>query len=81
MDLGGCYGRVEQHTPRRQEVKLKCECGNTARFYTTALVSEEWAVDEDGNFIEVAGESEVAREPDYTSQYTCAVCGEDVVSE
>ncbi len=47
------------------------------RFITVAHVTEDWVVDEHGDFIDVheASEIEVVRNPHPDNIWTCAVCG------
>jgi hypothetical protein len=47
------------------------------RFLTVAHVTEDWLVDEHGDFIEVApwSESQVVHEPHPDNIWTCHVCG------
>jgi len=51
---------------------------NHNRFVTVAHVTEDWIVDEAGNFIELAGkggESEVVHGPNPGNTWECAECG------
>lgn len=51
------------------------ECGNKT-FYTVAHVMQEWVVDENGNFVEVADECmEVTHGPDDGNFWSCTECG------
>ena len=47
------------------------------RFYTTAHVTEEWLVDEQGAFIEAVdtGGGEAVHGPNHGNSWTCAECG------
>jgi len=45
------------------------------RFVTVAHVSEDWLVDEDGDFIEVVGDGETSSKPDPGNIWTCHECG------
>ena len=47
------------------------------RFYTTVHVTEEWLVDEQGDFIEVidTGGGEAVHGPNHGNPWTCAECG------
>lgn len=51
---------------------------NHKEFYVTAHVVQEWKVDEEGDFLEVANDClAVASQPDKGSKWTCAICGAD----
>lgn len=58
---------------------MKVMCPNNPNhkeFYATAHVVQEWKVDEEGNFLEVANDClAVASQPDKDSTWTCAICG------
>jgi hypothetical protein len=46
------------------------------RFITVVHVTEDWVVDEDGDFIAVhEGSGEVVHKPDPENTWTCAECG------
>lgn len=44
-------------------------------FITVAHVSEDWVVDEHGNFIEVFEAGEVVSKPQPGNSWTCKECG------
>jgi hypothetical protein len=45
-------------------------------FYTTAVICQEWLVDDVGDFIEVAEEcTEIFHRPQSGNVWECAVCG------
>lgn len=52
----------------------KDEC---TEFLVSALVSEEWVVDNKGNFLAVFDRDEAAEEPKADAHYTCRHCGRD----
>lgn len=53
----------------------KCGC---KRFYVTAHVTQDWIVDEYGDFIEVIEDCvEVTHFPDDMDFWTCADCGHE----
>ena len=56
---------------------------NHKRFSVTAHVTEEWVVDEEGNFVESReGHSpEVVHEPEVGDLYTCEECHTQAKSE
>lgn len=51
------------------------------RFVTVAYVSEDWVVDANGNFVEVAegGESQVLTQPSRDNIWRCAECGTEAI--
>jgi hypothetical protein len=65
-------------------LKLTARCPNDAnhkQFVTTCHVTEEWLVDEHGEFIVIAddGVGEVVHGPDPDNEWTCAECGVEAV--
>lgn len=56
---------------------------NHKKFFTTAHIAQEWVVDENGNFLEIATEcTDIVAAPDSGNTWTCMECGaEAVVSE
>jgi hypothetical protein len=57
---------------------MKAVCPNDPthnRFITVAHVSQDWVVDEEGNFIEEVATQEVVARPDVGNSWTCKVCG------
>ena len=52
------------------------------RFITVAYVSEDWIVDDDGNFIEVMDTNgQLLHGPNHGNIWTCAECGCDETEE
>lgn len=51
------------------------------RFVTVAHVAEDWVVDEDGNFIESLGSTDIVAEPCKGNTWTCRVCDTEAVVE
>lgn len=51
------------------------------RFITVAHVSEDWEVDESGQFLRSKGVVEVVHKPRHENSWTCAVCGEEAKVE
>ena len=47
------------------------------KFITTAHISEDWIVDEHGNFLEHPAnpDAQVTHGPDSRNNWSCAVCG------
>jgi len=47
------------------------------KFVTVAHVAEDWLVDEQGNFLDVAQDNyhEVVADPDPANSWICAACG------
>lgn len=66
---------------------MKATCPNNKnhkRFITVAHVSQDWVVDERGNFIEVFDENEcleTVAEPDPDNTWTCKECGAEATVE
>jgi len=63
---------------------MKARCPKSKKhklFTTTAHEVHDWVVDEDGEFIEDLGCSEVAADPDPGNCWTCKVCGADAIVE
>jgi hypothetical protein len=63
---------------------MKARCPNDAshkRFVTTAHVTEDWIVDERGEFLELAddGVGEVVHKPDSGNTWTCVECNAEAV--
>ena len=58
---------------------MKATCPNNKdhkQFVTVVHVTEDWVVDENGNFLEVFGEEgEVVHGPDTGNTWTCLECG------
>lgn len=58
---------------------MKAVCSNNPehdRFITVAHVTQDWVVDENGNFLEVAEEClEVTHGPDKYNSWICDICG------
>lgn len=52
-------------------------------FNVTAHVTEDWVVDEQGNFVEISPDNDpqVVHEPDSGDYYTCKECGTDAKAE
>lgn len=48
-------------------------------FYTTATVSEDWLVEENGDFISTTGSVEVINYPDPENIWECGKCGENAI--
>ncbi len=47
------------------------------QFVTVAYISQDWLVDEKGNFEEVFGyESQTLHGPNFDNIWTCSICGE-----
>ena len=52
------------------------------RFITVAHVSQDWEVDEEGNFIDDLGSFETVAEPNAGNVWTCKIChAEAIVTE
>ena len=50
------------------------------RFITVAHITQDWKVDENGNFIEVVQECcDVIHGPDRDNYWTCDICGADAI--
>lgn len=65
---------------------MKAVCPNNpehATFVTVAYVSEDWLVDQDGTFLDVAdgSEGEVLHKPDPDNIWTCTTCGAEAKVE
>jgi len=64
---------------------MKATCPNNPehkRFVTVAHVSQDWVVDEKGNFLEVWDESkETVAKPDPGNTWECYECGEEAIVE
>ena len=61
-------------------MKFKCPKDPEHKtFVTTAHVSEDWIVDECGNFIESAGVQEVIADPNPENTWQCNECGAEAV--
>lgn len=63
---------------------MVCPKDNThGRFIATAHVTEDWVVDGDGDFIELATTppGEVVHRPDEDDIWTCAICGTEAISK
>lgn len=60
-----------------QEARARCPKDPAhKRFVTSAHVVEDWVVDENGDFLEKAGDAiEVAAGPDPGNTWTCHECG------
>lgn len=63
-----------------RELAVEATCPKNAKhkkFITVAHVTEDWVVDEHGDFISVheASETEVVHKPDPGNIWTCAECG------
>lgn len=58
---------------------MRATCPNNKdhkKFITSAIVIEDWVVDENGNFSELGGESQVMKAPSIYNDWICADCGE-----
>jgi len=65
---------------------MKATCPNNSEhctFVTVAYVSQDWLVDENGDFLDEADGSagEVLHKPDPDNIWTCAVCGAEAKVE
>ncbi len=65
---------------------MKASCPNNSKhatFVTVAYVSEDWLVDSDGTFLDVADGScgEVLHKPDPDNTWTCTTCGAEAKVE
>jgi len=49
------------------------------KFITVAHVSQDWVVDEHGNFLEVVKDLETVANPDPWNTWTCAECGAEAL--
>jgi ribosomal protein S27E len=64
---------------------MKLICPNDKahkRFCVTAHVTEDWIVDEQGDFLETdcdCGLTQVIHRPDAQDYYTCAECGTEAI--
>ena len=47
------------------------------RFVTVAHITQDWEVDENGDFIRVVADGEVVAKPDAGNTWTCVACGEE----
>ena len=59
-------------------MKIKCstEGCNCNEFYTTAIVSESWKVDNQGDWLETnEGDGQVVKFPKSDDLFECAECG------
>ena len=59
---------------------MKAVCPNDPshkKFITVAHVTEDWVVDEKGNFIESLGAIETVHGPDEGNIWSCNTCGAD----
>lgn len=54
---------------------------NHNRFITVAHVSEDWVVDENGNWISTLASLETVSSPNKDNEWTCQVCGSKAVVE
>ena len=61
-------------------VRCPNEC-EIKKFVTVAHVSEEWLVDEAGNFLKVLQQLEVLHGPSTGNIWSCANCGAESVTE
>jgi hypothetical protein len=68
-------------------LKAKClnpNC-NSKRFVTVATVTEDWVVDEHGNFIhkfgDDCGSGETVHGPNKDNTWTCDLCGAEAIVE
>jgi len=63
---------------------MKAKCPNNPdhkRFGTTAHEVHDWIVDENGDFIEDLGCSEMDSGPDSGNTWTCMECGAEAIVE
>jgi len=63
---------------------MKAICPNNPdhkQFITTAHEVHDWVVDENGDFVEDLGCSEMAHDPDPCNQWTCKECGAEAIFE
>ncbi len=59
---------------------MMCPKCASKRFITTAAVSQDWEVDEKGNFIRCIDEcTQTINGPDADNIWTCAKCGAEAV--
>ena len=61
---------------------LTAECPKDPKhqeFITVAHISEDWVVDEHGNFIEVFETGEIVSKPQPGNTWTCKACGAEAV--
>lgn len=55
---------------------------NHKTFQTVAYISQDWLVDDDGNFIEISDTNgQVLHGPNHNNIWTCAECGCDETEE
>lgn len=53
---------------------------NHKRFITVAHITQDWKVDEEGHFIEVAEDClEVTHGPDEDNSWSCDICGAEAI--
>ena len=63
-------------------MKATCPKDKTHKtFVTVAHVTQDWIVDEHGNFIEEVKTVEVIEPPNVDNIWTCATCGEEAIVE
>lgn len=63
-------------------MKLTCpRCEGQTRFEVTAHEVHDWIVDEDGDFVEDKGCTEMSHKPDSQDVYSCVNCGADAKVE
>ena len=56
-------------------MNARCPADPTHKtFITVAHVSEDWLVDEDGNWIKTVAQGEVTQKPQPGNVWTCATC-------
>lgn len=64
-------------------MKARCPKNeNHKEFITVTHISQDWKVDEEGNFLEVVEDCcEVVHGPDSGNIWTCDICGADAIVE
>ena len=62
--------------------KAKCPNCESTKFLVTAHVTQDWEVEENGNFIKCTNECvEVTHEPNEEDIWTCAKCFSEAIFE